>query len=246
MEEFEDFILGTESNDILPGTTDADTIIGFAGDDTINGALGDDILSGNAGQDRLSGEDGNDLIVAGRDADLVEGNSGDDILAGNLGIDTIYGGEGNDLLLGGQDDDFLDGGVGNDTLVGDFGINGYFGGEGADVFVPRTDVALADPDRVPTDRGALTDVIVDFTPGEDRIGLTDGLTEANLTIVSVSAPLDQLDLSLAPEGIDPVALLDPDGDGFVPTALGLINGGPVLFAALNTAPEQLSGQFISA
>ncbi|MBD0385473.1 MAG: cupin domain-containing protein [Nostoc sp. C3-bin3] len=82
--------------------------------------------------------------------------------------DVINGQGGNDYLQGLSGDDLLRGGSGNDTLVGSFGADILIGGSGNDLFVfaPRHGI----------------DTIVDFTDGEDFIGLSGGLTFADLTI----------------------------------------------------------------
>lgn len=245
----EDFILGTDGNDSLLGTPGADTAVGFGGNDTLEGLAGDDILAGNAGEDIFSGGDGSDLILGGRDTDTLEGNAGNDVLASNIGEDIVFGGQGNDLIFGGQGNDAMDGGVGDDTLVGDFGINGYVGGEGADVFVPRTDVAFDDPQRIPSGGQFVTDFILDFDSTQDKIALTNGLQENQLVFAPSTVPLaeiqESIDPSLVPPDVDPVSILDPDGNGVVEVAFARIAGNAVLFTALNTTPDELSGNFIA-
>ncbi|MGF2035567.1 MAG: Calx-beta domain-containing protein [Nostoc sp. CmiVER01] len=87
--------------------------------------------------------------------------------------DVINGQGGNDYLQGLSGDDLLRGGTGNDTLVGSFGADTLIGGSGSDLFVfaPRHGI----------------DTIVDFTHGEDFIGLSGGLTFADLTIIQGTA-----------------------------------------------------------
>ncbi|MBD2726612.1 cupin domain-containing protein [Nostoc sp. FACHB-892] len=87
--------------------------------------------------------------------------------------DVINGQGGNDYLQGLSGDDLLRGGTGNDTLVGSFGADILIGGSGNDLFVfaPRHGI----------------DTIVDFTDGEDFIGLSGGLTFADLTITQGTA-----------------------------------------------------------
>ena len=87
--------------------------------------------------------------------------------------DVINGQGGNDYLQGLSGDDLLRGGTGNDTLVGSFGADILVGGSGSDhfVFAPRDGI----------------DTIVDFTEGEDFIGLSGGLAFADLTIIQGTA-----------------------------------------------------------
>ncbi|TBR58361.1 hemolysin-type calcium-binding protein [Mastigocladus laminosus UU774] len=76
------------------------------------------------------------------------------------GNDTVQGKSGNDLIRGGDGNDILDGGDGSDTLVG---------GSGVDTFA------------IATGRSGY-DIVTDFTNGEDKIGLLNGLSFAQLMI----------------------------------------------------------------
>lgn len=78
------------------------------------------------------------------------GGAGEDALTGDVRADMLAGGSGDDTLSGGAGDDILVDGAGADVLIG---------GPGADLFVLSGD---AGPDS-----------IRDFTPGEDRIDLSD-------------------------------------------------------------------------
>ena len=78
---------------------------------------------------------------------------------GNGGSDKLCGEEGNDTLNGGKGDDYLIGGLGNDILNG---------GIGRDRFVLTA--------------GSGSDLITDFTKGEDLLVLGSGLTFAQLSI----------------------------------------------------------------
>ncbi|UPV96478.1 M10 family metallopeptidase C-terminal domain-containing protein [Paracoccus denitrificans] len=79
----------------------------------------------------------------------------------------MFGDAGDDLLGGGDGHDLIEGGDGNDTLVGGRGCDTLVGGLGADVFVFSA----------PEDLDGSTDVILDFTSGEDKIDLSGlGLT----------------------------------------------------------------------
>ena len=111
-------------------------------------------------------------------ADLLYGGAGNDFLNGNQGNDTLSGGEGNDTIYGGKGDDLIDGGNGDDVLYGDFGIDTLTGSTGQDIFV------------LPSGSAAITtsaaDIIIDFNKDDDFIGLTDGLTEAGVTLEAAS------------------------------------------------------------
>jgi len=145
---------GTNDRDDFVGTAGKDVIVGFGGDDRIVGALGADILYGGVGNDRIEGDQR--ANNAGGD-DLIYGGSGNDRIDGDGGNDIIYGEDGDDSIRGDEGDDFLIGGAGRDRL---------FGEEGADTFV----LALGEGD----------DIIRDFEVGVDMIGLSGGLTFADL------------------------------------------------------------------
>jgi hypothetical protein len=156
---------GTPAAETLVGSAEVDRIDASGGDDTVAGDLGSDILFGGDGNDVLRG-DLNDRTPGGAIGgnDIIYGGTGNDRIGGKGGNDKLYGDEGNDQVWGDDGDDLLRGGLGNDTLVGD----DFSGGNGRDTFV------LA--------QGEGTDTILDFSIGEDFIGLTGGLTFAQLSI----------------------------------------------------------------
>lgn len=80
-------------------------------------------------------------------------------LAGRNGDDRLSGGAGDDLLTGFGGDDRLSGGAGDDRLIDGAGVDVMIGGAGADVFVFVQDSRM--------------DQVRDFTPGEDRLDLSD-------------------------------------------------------------------------
>ena len=80
-------------------------------------------------------------------ADHLDGGDGSDVLVGNSGDDRLYGGDGNDRLNGGAGRDILTGGADRDRFV-----------------VWETAATL---DR--------TDVVTDFTHGEDKISIGSSL-----------------------------------------------------------------------
>ena len=110
-------------------------------------------------------------INGGNGIDFLFGTAGDDVLSGGNGVDTLFGYAGNDTLLGGNGTDTLWGGDGNDLLDGGRGNDLLYGGSGSDTFV------LA--------RGNGTDLIVDFSLGQDRIGLSGGLSYSQLSVSNV-------------------------------------------------------------
>ena len=101
------------------------------------------------------------------------GMVGADILRGNGGDDQLFGGIGSDRLMGGH---------GNDGLVGGNGSDRLSGGVGADAFMVE---ALAG-----------TDIVYDFTDGEDLLTLAPSLSFDQLTI------LDASEMNLGSLGLD--------------------------------------------
>jgi len=162
----------------------------LAGNDLVIGSSDNEKINGNAGLDTLLGGTGDDILLGGRDSDRLFGENGNDILNGNRGRDLVVGGEDNDFVRGGQDEDVLIGSAGNDTLVGDFGQDLLFGGTGEDLHVLRTDTAATDPNQA--------DLIFNFNPAEDTIGLTNGLTANDITLelfeIDITTQLSIFDL----------------------------------------------------
>jgi len=113
----------------------------------------------NGGQPvEILGTDRNNNMV-GTDADeIIFGGAKRDIINGGKGNDQIFGEGGNDVLYGGEGDDLISGGLGN---------NKAFGGEGVDTFVLMAGGDIR---------------VMDFTVGEDLIGLMDGMSFGQLSI----------------------------------------------------------------
>ncbi|MFM9264753.1 hypothetical protein [Tychonema sp. BBK16] len=173
------------------GTPENDNLVGIDAADSIAGFAGDDTLAG------LGGDD------------IIYGNKGNDIITGNSGNDNIFGGRGNDLILGGADNDRLKGNEGDDTLSGDLGRDILIGGPGSDTFVlPKNAAVTGD---------FLPDAILDFQLGVDKIGLTEGLTQANLL------------------------LNFEEGNTFIKIA----GSTQILGVVVGVTPSQLSGSFVS-
>jgi glycerophosphoryl diester phosphodiesterase len=109
-----------------------------------------------------------DTFTGGETSDLINGRQGPDLINGNGGNDFLRGNRHNDTLDGGSGDDRLRGGYGRDLLIGSAGIDILVGGEGADTFVLMPGVGK--------------DIIRDFEDGIDKLGLSEDLTFADLTI----------------------------------------------------------------
>ncbi|XZN90463.1 MAG: calcium-binding protein [Microcoleus sp.] len=223
-------------------------VLGLGSNDTIVGSIENDIANGNDGKDILFGRDGNDNLQGGKGEDDLYGEGGRDILTGGSDDDYIVGGDGDDVLNGGRGDDLLEGGAGNDTLSGDRGYTYYKGGTGSDVFVLRTDVVAEDPRR--NSRSLQSwDGILDFEKSVDRIGLTGGLTEANITLVPFSLSLSSVFFvsgRFPREGKISAADTDVDKNGrYDGTTIQIAATGQVLGRVLNVTPSDLQGRFIT-
>lgn len=258
---FYDFTAG---NDILTIETDPNRgtiasapqgVRALEGDDSIFGSTAVDNINGNQGNDSLYGALGDDYLRGGRDADLVQGEDGNDILNGNKGEDLVLGGAGNDTVRGGQDADLLVGGEGNDLLIGDLGFDGLTGNAGADWFVLRSDAL----DSIGGD------VILDFRAAEgDKIVLTGGLTEADLTfqeknlsitdIQSILPLPDNIPTSfITPQVIRTLAVqflgvdIDPDGNNVITgTSIVVASTGAEIGFAVNVTAADITGSFQAA
>ena len=161
---------GESSDDTLSGDDGNNAIYGFEGNDTLEGGAGDDILFGGAGDDVLYGGD---------DDDGLKGEIGDDALFGGSRRDILFGGDGDDALYGADDDDALLGERGNDRLDGGSDTDTLTGGEGSDTFVIREGDGSSG--------FIFANRITDFEDGLDRIGLDNGLTFSDLTIIQGTA-----------------------------------------------------------
>jgi Ca2+-binding RTX toxin-like protein len=127
---------------ICVGTNNNDTIIGTIAGGIIHGNDGNDMIRGLLSLQIIYGNDGNDTIQGGNSTNIIFGNSGDDTILGGSGFDPMKGGGGS-TLIGSSGNDKLIGGPDNDVLEG---------GEGYDFFQCN----------------GKPDVIIDFSPGEDK------------------------------------------------------------------------------
>ncbi|RMD88922.1 MAG: hypothetical protein D6811_13140 [Alphaproteobacteria bacterium] len=81
------------------------------------------------------------------------------VRTGGDAANALVGGDADDLLFGNAGDDTLSGGAGRDTLIDGTGVDTMTGGPGADLFVFYSDNRM--------------DTVTDFTPGEDKLDVTD-------------------------------------------------------------------------
>lgn len=207
---------GLEGNDMVSGSGAPELINGNQGNDSVMGGAGNDVLFGGTDNDLLVGNQGNDLLFGNEGADTLLGGQDNDYISGNQGNDVLTGDKGNDWLRGGKGDDLLTGLDGNDVLSGDFGRDTLIGGAGDDTLVLRTDTAVTD--------AASADIIREFNNGLDRIGLSGGLTAADLSLEAAS--------------------IAPGGAG---TLIRIRSSGAILGWVEGVSPNQIgSANFVSA
>ncbi|HEY9850532.1 MAG TPA: M10 family metallopeptidase C-terminal domain-containing protein [Leptolyngbyaceae cyanobacterium] len=84
------------------------------------------------------------------------------VIAYETVIENLIGSQGNDYIMGNSANNWISANSGDDILIGGSGLNTLVGGAGADIFV-------LSPNDFSTDR------IIDFTDGQDRLGLPNGL-----------------------------------------------------------------------
>ncbi|MGA9379606.1 MAG: M10 family metallopeptidase [Phormidium sp.] len=89
-------------------------------------------------------------------------------------IENLVGSQGDDEILGNNLPNNIIGGPGNDSITSAGGADILTGGDGSDVFI----FALGDGSQ----NSAATNVITDFQPGIDKIGLSLGLPSSSVSI----------------------------------------------------------------
>jgi T5SS/PEP-CTERM-associated repeat protein len=181
------------------GGSGAATILGGAGGNTVTGGSGKDLIfasstltySGNSGAASIVGGSGPMNVNLGLGGGLVYGSpGGNDTLASGSGPATLVGGgAGDQLIATGSASDALAAGSGAETVngSGSSGALAIFGGSGADVLTGGTGanlfIAGAGNETLTgggtsdsyvfsnTPGAARTDVITNFNPNTDAIGL---------------------------------------------------------------------------
>jgi serralysin len=164
-------IIGTDQDTVVMALGGRDVVFGREGNDYLNGGQHRDTVYGGLGQDTIYGGGGFDVLYGDTNASAYSGNStSKDLIYGGGGADTIYGGNGNDIIFGNGRNDILDGGYGNDSLKGGGGNDTLYGGNGADELIGHggSDVFV-----FTTADAYSTDVIRDFTIGDDVIDVSD-------------------------------------------------------------------------
>ncbi|WP_307942307.1 retention module-containing protein [Pseudomonas mosselii] len=216
-----------QAGNTLTGTSGDDVLLAGAGDTILHGGAGNDVLVAGAGNNSLYGGDGDDLLIGGPGNDLLDGGPGNDTasyaratsgvtvdlshvgqqntvgagldtltgienLIGSDYNDTLTGNDGDNLLNGGAGNDVLRGGAGNDILIGGRGDDTLTGGSGNDTFVWQKG-----------DTGH--DTVIDFTPGSDRLDLSQLLQGENATSASLD---DYLHFKVSGSGVNVVSTIE--------------------------------------
>ncbi|WP_408980976.1 Ig-like domain-containing protein [Pseudomonas sp. B21-040] len=211
----------------LTGTAGDDVMVAGTGNNIINAGDGNDVLTAGTGNNELHGGAGNDLLFSGTGNDLLDGGTGIDTVnythatagvtvdlslltpqnTGGAGTDTLTGIENlvgsnfNDALTGdnnsnvingGLGDDILKGGGGDDFMIGGLGNNTLTGGAGADTF-----------QWLKGNSGH--DVVTDFTPGTDKLDLSQLLQGENSTTASLD---DYLHFKVVGSGASVITSID--------------------------------------
>ena len=153
---------------------------GNALNNTLFAGTGNNILNGGDGIDTASYAFATSAVVASLAVTTAQatGGSGSDTLlsfenlTGSNFNDTLTGDNNNNVINGGLGNDILNGGGGDDLLIGGMGNNTMTGGSGADTF-----------QWLKGNSGH--DLITDFTPGTDKLDLSQLLQGENGTAASL-------------------------------------------------------------
>ncbi|MNF78818.1 Bifunctional hemolysin/adenylate cyclase precursor [compost metagenome] len=226
-----------QEGNTLTGTSGDDVLVAGAGNNMLNAGDGNDVLTAGNGNNELHGGAGNDLLFSGTGTDLLDGGTGTDTasyahatsaVTVNLGLlgaqgtggagsdtlsaienltgsnfnDTLTGNGNANVITGGLGHDVLNGGDGDDVLIGGLGNNTLSGGQGVDTFQW-------------SQGNSGHDLVTDFTPGTDKLDLSQLLQGENATTASLD---DYLHFTVTGSGASLVTSIDVSASaGAAPT-----------------------------
>ncbi|WP_161831260.1 M10 family metallopeptidase C-terminal domain-containing protein, partial [Pseudovibrio sp. POLY-S9] len=163
----------TSNNFIFARGSAGDTLYGGEGDDVLHGSAGSDHLDGGAGNDTVSyAHSKAGLTISLTDSARNTGAAESDVF---ISIENVIGSQsGNDHLIGNDQDNDIQGLGGDDLIEGLKGNDTLRGGSGNDTYV--------------INRGFGKDTLTE-TSGTDTLRFTDGITLADLKIVTDAGDL---------------------------------------------------------
>jgi Ca2+-binding RTX toxin-like protein len=161
--------------------TDADTIYGGSGNDVIYGSGGNNEIYGGAGNYSIYVGNGSSYVDTGSGTAIVYGGIGSDTLVADGSVDQIYSGTGNALIQAEGDQTTITLQGGNDTVALDAGNTSVIEGSGATTLV--TGLSTGSSVIQPGSQGT-------------TIQLTDGLSEADVSLTNVNGDLVIYDADL--------------------------------------------------
>ena len=209
------------------------------GNDTVEGSGASELILGNEGEDFLTGFAGNDSVFGGKGRDFLDGSDGNDCLSGGLDADFLIGQAGDDILFGGRGNDYLDGLEGDNTLVGGLGRDVLSCGLGNNLCVLGIDPANTDINS--------SDVITNFDPEVDRIGLTSGLRVNDIVLEPVENVTFtyRFDLSEALQLLFPPVFLSELSGVVSGTLIRVRNSNAILGFVGDVTPNELESRIVS-
>jgi Ca2+-binding RTX toxin-like protein len=200
----DEIFYGFAGNDRILAGAGNNNVFGGDGDDTIVSGDGDDIVNGGAGNDDIKAGDGNNLVYGGAGDDFLKAGCGDDVFYGGDGndrifagdgVNTIFAGAGDDLIHGGMNADQIQAGAGADRIFAGAGDNVILAGEGDDIIhvgygknwinagAGNDTIRLGDGEAIVLLAvGNGLDTITNFQLGHTTLGLSGGLSFADLSI----------------------------------------------------------------
>ena len=205
-----------------------------SGDDSLTGSGADEVFSPGQGEDVVNGGEGMDVLSYTSATQRVfidlasgiarDGGGGHDSFSG---IEGARGGQGNDVLVGGADFTFLRGGIGADTLVSGWTGSPAARSAGIDYSTDTAGVSVDLAAGTATDGSGARDTLQGSFRSILGSAFADVLRgDAGDNVFRPRGGADQIDGRGGFDRLDyrDEAFADPDGDGFVVTAVLLADG----------------------